>query len=263
MYGATVGRIGVLGIPATVNQACFVIHPNVYISLKFLYFWFQGFRDELIKLATGAGQPNVSGVKILSLILAAPLNFKEQTAIANFLDRETLRIDALVEEKKRFIELLKEKRQSLISHAVTKGLDPAVKMKDSGVEWLGEVPKHWLMSYLKFVTHKIIDTEHKTAPFYENGEYHVVRTSDVKNGKLIYASAKYTNHEVYLEWTARGRPEAGDILFTREAPAGEACVVPANSHICLGQRMVLFKVNHKKYWHPSFLSLHFLQLQLL
>jgi len=63
---------------------------------------------------------------------------------------------------------------------------------------------------------------------------------------LIFKSAKYTNHEVYLEWTARGTPEAGDILFTREAPAGEACIVPTNSQICLGQRMVLFKVNHKK-----------------
>ncbi|HHC0943490.1 TPA: restriction endonuclease subunit S [Klebsiella pneumoniae] len=67
----------------------------------------------------------------------------EQATIAATLDQETARIDALVEKKTRFIELLKEKRQALITHAVTKGLDPNVKMKDSGVEWIGQVPEHW------------------------------------------------------------------------------------------------------------------------
>ena len=67
----------------------------------------------------------------------------EQKCIAAFLDRETAKIDALVEEQQRLIELLKEKRQAVISHAVTKGLDPNAPMKDSGIEWLGEVPAHW------------------------------------------------------------------------------------------------------------------------
>ena len=67
----------------------------------------------------------------------------EQLAIASFLDHETAKIDALIAEQQRLIELLKEKRQAVISHAVTKGLDPTVRMKDSGVEWLGQVPEHW------------------------------------------------------------------------------------------------------------------------
>lgn len=75
----------------------------------------------------------------------------EQTQIANFLDRETLRIDGLIEEKNRFIELLKEKRQTLISHIVTKGLDPTVKMKDSGIEWLGKVPEQWDIKKIKYL----------------------------------------------------------------------------------------------------------------
>src|SRR5690606_15405004 len=73
----------------------------------------------------------------------------EQAAIVAFLDRETAKIDALVEEQRRLIELLKEKRHAVISHAVTKGLDPAAPMKDSGVEWLGEVPAHWTVCKLK------------------------------------------------------------------------------------------------------------------
>ncbi|MDF8321104.1 restriction endonuclease subunit S [Serratia nevei] len=75
----------------------------------------------------------------------------EQATIAAALDRETARIDALVEKKTRFIELLKEKRQALITHAVTKGLDPNVKMKDSGIEWIGQVPEHWEVKPFKYI----------------------------------------------------------------------------------------------------------------
>lgn len=74
----------------------------------------------------------------------------EQTQIARFLDHETARIDALIEEQHRLIELLKEKRQAVISHAVTKGLDSTVSMKDSGVDWLGEVPAHWVVGPLRW-----------------------------------------------------------------------------------------------------------------
>ena len=72
----------------------------------------------------------------------------EQRAIAAFLDRETAQIDALVAKKERLIELLQEKRTALISDAVTKGLDPDVLLKDSGVEWLGEIPAHWEVEQL-------------------------------------------------------------------------------------------------------------------
>lgn len=83
---------------------------------------------------------NASALVKLKSVIPPP---EEQASIAATLDRETARIDALVEKKTRFIELLKEKRQALITHAVTKGLDPNVKMKDSGVEWIGQVPEHW------------------------------------------------------------------------------------------------------------------------
>jgi type I restriction enzyme S subunit len=86
--------------------------------------------------------PSMTQEDLGSHILVAPKK-NEQKAIAAALDRETARIDALIAKKTRFIELLKEKRQALITHAVTTGLDPNVKMKDSGVEWIGEVPEHW------------------------------------------------------------------------------------------------------------------------
>jgi type I restriction enzyme S subunit len=85
---------------------------------------------------------SISSTNIMELTVVLP-PVEEQETIADFLDRETAKIDALIAEQERLIALLAEKRQGVISHAVTKGLDPTVPMKDSGVEWLGEVPEHW------------------------------------------------------------------------------------------------------------------------
>ena len=179
----------------------------------------------------------------LKNVLVALPSIPEQILLASFLDHETARIDALIEEQQLLIELLKEKRQAVISHAVTKGLDPTVPMKDSGVEWLGEVPTHWKQIRIKHILKAMIDAEHKTAEYSDDGEYFVCRTTNVRNGLLSLEGAKYADRNTYIDWTRRGVPEPLDILFTREAPAGEACLVPESLEICLGQRMVLFKLD--------------------
>jgi len=101
--------------------------------------------DSLVK---GAGLPRLSIHNLLKVIGCFP-PLAEQTQIAAFLDRETAKIDALVAEQRRLVELLNEKRQAVISHAVTRGLNPQASMKSSGVEWLGEVPEHWKVIALK------------------------------------------------------------------------------------------------------------------
>ena len=123
MYGATVGRLGLLGVPAALNQACFAIHPCKTISVRMLRWWFEGFRAELIELATGAGQPNISGDKIRNLFIAAPLSLAEQEQIADQIESRTLRIDGLVSKTERSIELLKERRSAMITAAVTGQID--------------------------------------------------------------------------------------------------------------------------------------------
>ena len=98
----------------------------------------------------GAKMPRADWGHIGSIEVVYP-DQPEQAKILTSLDRETARIDALIEKKTRFIELLNEKRQALITHAVTKGLDPNVKMKDSGVEWIGQVPEHWEVKPFKYI----------------------------------------------------------------------------------------------------------------
>jgi type I restriction enzyme S subunit len=93
----------------------------------------------------------------------------EQTKIANFLDHETAKIDTLIDKQQQLIKLLKEKRQAVISHAVTKGLNPATPMTDSGIEWLGEVPDHWVTPALKYVCSLLKDGTHLPPPRVDDG----------------------------------------------------------------------------------------------
>jgi type I restriction enzyme S subunit len=166
----------------------------------------------------------------------------EQAAIVAFLDHETGKIDALVEEQRRLIELLKEKRQAVISHAVTKGLDPDAKMKPSGVQWLGDVPEHWQVKPLKYMVSHVVDCLH-TTPTYD-GEllYPAIRTADVERGVLLLDQARLVSEEIYLERIQRLRPEAGDVVYSREGERfGMAALVPQGVNLCLGQRMMMFR----------------------
>jgi len=105
---------------------------------------------QIQQLSTSNTQQNISMGDIPKFIFSMPC-IKEQKAIANYLDNATNKIDTLIIKQKRLIGLLKEKRQALISKAVTRGLDDSVEMKESGVEWLGEIPKHWEVSKLRFI----------------------------------------------------------------------------------------------------------------
>lgn len=142
MYGATIGRVAILGIPATVNQAvCALADPSKFIS-RFVFYGLQASREYLATLASGGGQPNLNAEKVRDHKLPCP-PIDIQRRIADYLDAETAQIDTLIAEKERMLALLAEKRTALVSQAVTQGLDPSVPMKPSGLEWLGKIPAHW------------------------------------------------------------------------------------------------------------------------
>ena len=132
----------------------------------------------------GLSYPAINAPDLVNLKAALP-SLQEQAIIAPVLDRETTRVDALIAKKTRFIELLKEKRQALITHAVTKGLDPNVKMKDSGVEWIGEVPEHWATTRLKHVSRALIGLTYAPEDVVSDGSgITVLRSSNIQDGQL-------------------------------------------------------------------------------
>lgn len=239
----SVGKPCITAIKACIHDG-FVYFPELKVPNKFLFYIFAG--EQAYKgLGKFGTQLNLNTETVGGIKVGLP-SADETFKIISFLDHETARIDTLIAKQETLIALLKEKRQAVISHAVTKGLNPDVEMKDSGVEWLGEVPAHWGVSRLKNVA-KIIDCRNKTPEYFNDGDYFVVRTTNVKNQKLNFDGALYTNFDNFKIWTQRGIPPAGSIFFTREAPAGEVCIVPDNLKFCMGQRMMNFISNNESY----------------
>ncbi len=130
-----------------------VIRPNQYLYKSFASYCLRakGFIKEVVARSVGVSYPAINSSDLVNITIPS-IEYVEQVKIANFLDHETAKIDSLIAKQEKLIELLKEKRQAVISHAVTKGLNPDVTMKDSGVEWLGEVPEHWQCIKIKHIT---------------------------------------------------------------------------------------------------------------
>ncbi len=127
-----------------------VIRPNKYLYKGYAAYCLRanGFIKEVVAQSVGISYPAINASDLVNIKGPEP-TYDEQVKIANFLDHETAKIDTLIEKQQQLIKLLKEKRQAVISHAVTKGLNPNAPMRDSGVEWLGEVPEHWEVKRFK------------------------------------------------------------------------------------------------------------------
>jgi type I restriction enzyme S subunit len=156
--------------------------------------------------------------------------FSEQIAIAAFLDHETSRIDALITKKTRFIELLREKRQALITRAVTKGLDPNVKIKDSGVEWLGEVPEHWEVMPLGWTASTLnslfVDGDWIESQDLSDIGIRYITTGNVGEGRYKEQGSGYITDETFSRLKCT-EVLPGDVLISRlNMPVGRACIVP-------------------------------------
>jgi type I restriction enzyme S subunit len=171
----------------------------------------------------------------------------EQQKISNYLDQKTKQINDLIEKTEQKIELLKEKRTSLVNHCVTKGLDPNVKMKDSGVEWIGEIPNKWVMTRLKFVGDVIIGLSYKPDNIVEehNGTL-VMRSSNVQDGKSSFLDNVYVNTTI----PEKLRTREGDILICSRNGSrkliGKNCVITKDIEgMTFGVFMTVFR---SQYW---------------
>lgn len=146
----TIGKLGFLGKRAVTNQQITALVPNVRGFSKYYYYLLTASRNQLEHLATGNVVKILNSERLGSLWLPLLSSQNEARQIVHFLDHETAKIDSLIAKQEKLIELLKEKRQAVISHAVTKGLNPDVAMKNSAVEWLGQVPEHWTIPQIGY-----------------------------------------------------------------------------------------------------------------
>ena len=207
-------RSGILRhrIPVAINKVSVTVNQDVRaydVSPRLLPDFFlrlvQGLNRELLPewSKQGATVESLESELVNSTQLPVPSR-SEQEAITAFLEHETAHIDALVEEQKRLVELLKEKRQAVISHAVTKGLDPDVPMKDSGVEWLGEVPAHWEVRKIAQSFNRIgsgTTPPSNEQKWYEGGSIPWVTTSELRE-TVIVETKKSVTEEALSEFTS-------------------------------------------------------------
>lgn len=193
---------------------------------EFLLQVFRAMSGEFRRLMMGSTHNTIymPDIQVLRFVLP-PL--QEQQSIVRFLSKETTKLDALITEQRTLIDLLKEKRQAVISHAVTKGLDPDVAMKDSGVEWLGEVPAHWDLMPLKYLTAPGRDIMYGIVlpgPCVDDGIL-IVKGGDVKPGRLKRELLNRTTPEIEAPF-ARARLFPKDIVYSIRGSIGDAEMVP-------------------------------------
>ncbi len=213
--------------------------------------------NQFSKCAKGTTRQILGRNDFKNIQVLIPLE-SEQEKIATYLDCKTTQIDDLIAKKERMIELLKEERTAIINHAVTKGIDPNVEMKDTGIEWLGKIPKNWKSVPLTKYLESIADYRGKTPTKNEIDGVFLITTRNIKSGKIDYSlSQEFVDPNEYEIIMSRGLPKIGDVLLTMEAPLGEVANID-NEKVALAQRIIKLRgkkniVNNYflKYWMMS------------
>ena len=218
-FKLSVGQMAFTTKDIYTNEAIFSVFPSEKLNLNYYYYL-------LDRILIHNSNENIYGAKILNqeLIKASKLLVppeEEQTVIANFLDHKTTQINDLISKKEQFIQLLEEERVAVINQAVTKGLDPSVSMKDSGVEWLGEIPEHWEISKFGF---EVIIKRGAGYQYIEQTEQDdfepVIRISDFKNFEPLKAIPRqeFNNYRI----------KKGDILIAGTGATAGICIMSDN-----------------------------------
>jgi len=230
--GANAGEFvnGVGGIlSSTMARVSFDKHK---VNSRFYRYFLQSFEKKLREMTIGMGIPHVSGDIVKDCITPIPSD-TEQKSIVDFLDRETAKIDEMVAIKQKMIDLLKEKRQALITHAVTKGLDPKAKMKPSGIDWLGDIPEGWEVMRLNYLLKNVVDKA----------------TDDDKSDLVVALENIESWSGKFISPENQKPPEgdlkkfvAGDVLFGKLRPYLAKAMITGQDGLCVGETLV-FRTN--------------------
>jgi len=236
---APIGLVAVSGIELCTSQGCRSLVPLREVDATYFAYLLSACSAELNIRGKGTTFLELSGRELAEFKVPVPPKM-EQTRIAHFLDRETSKIDALVETQRQLMVLLKEKRQAAISHSVTQGLNPKAPMKDSGVESLGKIPAHWEVGRMTKYLDSVVDYRGRTPEKVDEGVL-LLTARNIRDGKIDYAaSEELIAPDDCEELMRRGRPNRGDVLFTTEAPVGQAANVD-RTDVALAQRVIKFR----------------------
>jgi len=234
-----------------------VIRPGGQHVPRFLFHWLRSepFVQAVCAWSKGVGYPGITEEDLSALpVVLVPL--PEQRNIAEFLDHTTAKLDELIAQKQRLIELLKEKRQALITQAVTKGLDPNVKMKDSGLPWLGRIPEHWEVLALKrLVSIPVTDGPHETPEIQDSG-IPFVSAEAIQGGKIHFDAIRgFISSEMDEMYSKKYAPKKGDIYMVKSgATTGRVAMVETDQRFNIWSPLAAIRCN-QEFVLPEFMLL--------
>jgi type I restriction-modification system len=211
MYGATIGKVGILGIKTATNQACCVLPANKNMNFKFAFYEFLACKPALLVSAIGGGQPNISQDVIRKQKIAIP-PLLEQNIIATYLDKKCSEIDNVISAQQKHIALLQELKQSVITHAVTKGLNPNVEMDATEEDWINRLPASWGKAKLKYYIHLVNGRAYSQPELLSEGKYKVLRVGNFFTNDTWYYSNMELEEDKYCN--------NGDLLYAWSASFG-------------------------------------------
>ena len=249
------GSLGISEYRGIVSPSYTVCKPKRHFHGKYFHYLLrsQPYIQEFDRLSYGVriGQWELRFEDFKDIVIPYP-SIPEQTQIANFLDRKTGQIDELIRIKERKTELLQEQRTVLINQAVTKGLDPNVEMKPSGMESIGEISRGWSVMKVKYLTHQIIDGTHYT-PEYQDSGIPFLRVTDIHTKTIDLTKVKYITPELHQELTRRCKPEKGNLLLSKNGTIGITRVIDWDFEFSIFVSLCLIKFRTETY-SPHFFS---------
>jgi type I restriction enzyme S subunit len=223
------GRKGTIDKPLYINGRFWTVDTMYWTKINPLasgrFAYYSALNLPFDYYSTKTALPSMTKAALSSHLIGRP-QLEEQKSIANFLDQETTKIDALVAEQQKLIELLKEKRQAVISHAVTKGLDPTVKMKNSGAEWLVKVPEHWYVKKLKFVVDVMASNVDKKT---YDGDIPCLlcNYTDVYYNEAIKEDMEFMSATATPEQIKKFTLKQGDVIITKDSESPDDIAIAA------------------------------------
>jgi type I restriction enzyme, S subunit len=251
LTGGTIGKSGRYNyeFPSLLNQRVGLLRNNNLVLNGLLYHYVKSdiFIRYIFYYCYGGGQDNISMNDILNMVFPYP-PFQEQEQIVNYLNDKTSIIDNLISTKQRKVELLKEQKITLINHIITKGLNPNVKMKDSGIEWIGEIPESWsLISIKHLVSTKITDGPHETPIFVDSG-VPFLSVESVQDGKLDFNKKRgYITEELNKIYSKKCLPRKDDVLIVKSgSTTGKSTIVETDELFNIWSPLCIVRSNQNK-----------------
>lgn len=237
-------RIGLVKERGVITSTYIAVKPTNNIDSDFLTYLFKAYDNCKAFHSMGKGlRQTLSYGELRKYQLLYP-NLKEQQKIAEYLDMKCGEIDELVVLQEKMIEELKAYKQSVITEAVTKGLNPNIPMKDSGIEWIGEIPEHWEIKELKFALEGLCDGTHGTYERVSDGKLLLSAKNIGDNGIVVGDNESQISYEDYVKIVSNGFPRKGDVLLCCVGSIGKCCLFENDEPVAF-QRSVAFLRNNK------------------